>query len=325
MNSRQRFIETMRYGNPDRIPYFEEGIRVEVLKAWYQQGLPRNTEPFQNFPADKRVEIQPDVDPIPKLKKWPSSISDLDDLQDRLHPQDPKRMPEDWSECLKVWQVSDQVTMLRVNHGFFENMGVGDWSRFLEIIYLLNDNPEFIKRLMTIFGEFTARVSEHIIKDINVDAAIFSEPIGGNDGPLISPKMYEEIVLPSYEPALSVLRSQGVETFILRTYANARKLIPSMLKWGFNCLWACEVNADVMDYRELRREFGKDLRLIGGIDLDALRMGKDAIQREVEEKVPALVEDGGYVPLADGRVREDVTYENYVYYRELLRKIIQGS
>jgi uroporphyrinogen decarboxylase len=96
-----------------------------------------------------------------------------------------------------------------------------------------------------------------------------------------------------------------------------------MLKWGFNCLWACEVNIEEMDYRNIRQEFGRELRLIGGIDLDALRRDKDTIRREIEEKVPPLVADGGYVPLADGRIRADVPYENYVYYRELLQKVTQ--
>jgi uroporphyrinogen decarboxylase len=93
------------------------------------------------------------------------------------------------------------------------------------------------------------------------------------------------------------------------------------LKWGFNCLWACEVNLEAMDYRHLRQEFGRDLRLIGGIDLDAVREGKEAIRREVEGKVPPLLSSGGYVPLADGRVREDVPFENYVYYRQLLTEV----
>jgi hypothetical protein len=30
------------------------------------------------------------------------------------------------------------------------------------------------------------------------------------------------------------------------------------------------------------------------------------------------------VPLADGRVREDVTFENYVYYRRLLEEVTRG-
>ena len=78
-----------------------------------------------------------------------------------------------------------------------------------------------------------------------------------------------------------------------------------------------------MDYRDLRREFGRDMRLIGGIDLNVLRYGKAVIRREVEEKVPPLLADGGYIPLADGRVREDVPFENYAYYKKLLDEMIE--
>ena len=158
---------------------------------------------------------------------------------------------------------------------------------------------------------------------MSIDAAVFSEPIGDNGGPLISPRMYEEFVLPSYEPLLQVLRRHGVDTLVFLTYANARLLIPSILERGFNCLWACEAFIDAMDYRDIRREFGRDLRLIGGIDLDALRQGKDAIREEIEAKVPPLVASGGYVPLADGRVREDVAFEDYAYYREMLRSVLE--
>jgi uroporphyrinogen decarboxylase len=80
-----------------------------------------------------------------------------------------------------------------------------------------------------------------------------------------------------------------------------------------------------MDYRDLRRKFGRDLRLIGGIDLDALRHDKESIRREVEEKVPHLVADGGYIPLVDGRIRQDVLFDNYVYYRRLLEEHLQLS
>jgi hypothetical protein len=36
-----------------------------------------------------------------------------------------------------------------------------------------------------------------------------------------------------------------------------------------------------------------------------------AIRRELEEKPLPLLVEGGYVPLADGRVRKDVPFENY--------------
>ena len=37
MNGRKRFRETMGYGKPDRVPFFEEGIRKEVRKSWRRQ------------------------------------------------------------------------------------------------------------------------------------------------------------------------------------------------------------------------------------------------------------------------------------------------
>jgi len=203
-------------------------------------------------------------------------------------------------------------------------MGVDGWNRLEEVIDLLINDPELVRETMMIQGEFAAKLTEKMLRDVDIDAAVFAEPIGANHGPLISPKMYEELILPSYEPLIQVLDRHHVETKVFLTFANARLLIPSILRWGFNCLWACEVNVEEMDYGDLRREFGRDLRLIGGIDLDVLRQGKEAIRREIEEKVPPLLADGGYVPLADGRVRVNVHFENYVYYRRLLEKITQG-
>ncbi len=39
MNSRQRFLETMQFGHPDHVPYFEEGIRDDVIKGLAQTGF----------------------------------------------------------------------------------------------------------------------------------------------------------------------------------------------------------------------------------------------------------------------------------------------
>jgi uroporphyrinogen decarboxylase len=211
--------------------------------------------------------------------------------------------------------------MLRIHRGFFLTMGIRGWPRFSEVMDLLFDAPDLVKEVMAVQGAFAARLAERVLSQTALEAAIFSEPIGGNDRALISPRMYEEMILPGYRPVIEALRRHGVDTLILRTYANARVLVPSFLKAGFTCLWACEVNVAAMDYRDLRREFGRDLRLIGGIDIDALRRGKAAIRREVEEKVPPLLAEGGYVPLADGRVREEVPYDHYVYYRRLLAEV----
>ena len=323
MNSRDRFLETMRFGKPDRVPYFQEGLRPDVLTTWGRQGLRSADELSNLFPIDGREEEEIDGYPHPRFLRWPRSAAGLNGFRRRLKPGD-NRLPSGWRKKVPAWRNRQDTLMLEVHQGFFLTMGVNDWKQFNWVIESLIDRPELILEFMRIKAEMVEVLMERFLSEVQIDAAIFSEPIGGNNGALISPRMYEKFVLSSYTPLLGVLKRHGVDNIILRTYANARVLIPSMLKYGINCLWACETNAEAMDYRSLRKEFGKELRLIGGIDLDVLREGKEAIRREVELKVPPLLEQGGYVPLADGRVREDIPFENYVYYRELLEKVTQA-
>ncbi len=325
MNSRERFLKVMQYEPIDRVPYFEEGIRDEVIEVWKKQGLPENTEISTLFETDRREEIFPDLEPVPELKKWPTTRQELKAFKNYLNPFDPARLPENWINQVHESKIRNHVVMLRVHRGFFLSMGVHDWSRFLEVIFKLKKDPDFVHEALAIQAEFCASIADKILNEIDVDAAIFSEPIGGNDHPLMSPDMYEEFVLNSYAPVMNVLKRHGVDVIVFRTFGNSRILIPKILRYGFNCLWACEVNVEAMDYRNLRKEFGNDLRLIGGIDLDALRKGRESIRKEIETKVPELLGQGGYIPLADGRVREDVPFENYVYYRQLLERVTKEN
>ena len=322
MNSRERFNQTMRFGHPDRAPLFEEGVRDPVLDEWRAQGMPRRASLTRLFRFDRREEIAPDFYPRPALAKWPESIDELAGLRKSLDPADHARLPARWQAHVRACRKRGDVVILQVHEGFYLSMGVYDWRRFSEVNYLVADDPDFVRRMMSLYGEFAAQLAEKVLSQVQVDAALFSEPIGGNHGPLISPRAYAGLVLPSYQPVFDVLARHGVEMVILRTYANARVLLPAALERGVNCLWAVEGKSAAMDYLELRKAFGRELRLIGGLDVEALRRGKEAIAREVMSKAPPLLAQGGYMPLADGRVREGIPYEDYRYYRRILEDLV---
>ena len=324
MTSRERFIKTMTYGEVDRPPLFEEGIREEVWEVWRTQGAAGAEELSRKFHYDRHDEIDVNLDPRPSLPAWPGSM-DLAAFHESLELDDPGRFPVDWQVKLDQWKRRDYPLFLRVHNGFFLTMGVEAWDSFAVAIRLVVDEPGFVQDVMAVQGEFNAKMAEKILGQVEVEAVVFSEPIGGNHGPLISPRMYREIVLKSYAPILEVVRRHRVQTIILRSYANERVLLPEMVKFGINCLWACETNPEAMDYRRIRREYGKELRLIGGIDTDILRYHKEDIQRELEEKVLPLLPEGGFIPLADGRVREDMSFENYIYYRSRLEELVRES
>jgi uroporphyrinogen decarboxylase len=288
-----------------------------VRIAWEGQGLPPQADLAEVFSYDLREELELDLEPRPWLRRWPVNYKELNAFRRRLDAQDSRRLPAGWPQRLEEWRTRQQPLILRVQRGFFLSMGVEDWRRFHSSIALTKDDPGFVAELLRLQGELSASLVERVLRKVSVDAALFSEPIGGNHGPLISPRMYQELVLPSYQPILDVLKKYQVPLIIARTYANPRPLLPLLLEAGINCLWAVEAPPQAMDYRSLRQEFGRRLRLIGGIDTDALREGRAAIRLAVEQ-VASLAADGGYIPLLDGRVRDDVSFADYLAYRKLL-------
>ena len=324
MDNRQRFYESLNYGMPDRLPYFEEGIREDVLKTWEEQGHDIRTEAQELFRADVKEEIKIDLVPIPGFQGLPGTFRELESLEKHLDGIDLPRLIPDWPDQIQRLKKREHVLMVRAHEGFFLTMGVEDGRTFMRLMRQIKYEPDFVREFMRIMGLYAANLTKQMLREVDVDALVFSEPIGSNSGALISPQTYESLVLPSYEPLLAAARKYGVGTIICRTYANIKALIPSLLKWGIDCLWACEVEPTVMNYPGLRQTFGRELKLIGGIDLDALRRGPKAI-REAIDAVAPLTQEGGYIPLADGRVRADVPYENYVYYINLLKTIMHGG
>ena len=45
MNQRERYLETLLFGTPDRIPLEPQSGRISTREAWHTQGLPKNILP----------------------------------------------------------------------------------------------------------------------------------------------------------------------------------------------------------------------------------------------------------------------------------------
>ena len=73
---------------------------------------------------------------------------------------------------------------------------------------------------------------------------------------------------------------------------------------------------------EVREAFHK-LGILGGIDKRALAKGKEAIDEELEKKVPFMLKSDGYIPTIDHLVSPDISFDDFKYYREKLREIVE--
>ncbi len=151
---------------------------------------------------------------------------------------------------------------------------------------------------------------------IPIDMASWWEDMAYNLGPLISPVWVQRLMVPNYRRVNEDLYRRGTGLIGVDSDGNCEKLIASWLEAGNNCIFPDEVAAgsDVVD---LRRKFGRDLHLIGGIDKRALARGPEAIRDELEQRLP-LVSQGGYLPAVDHNVPPDISFEDYSFYQHYL-------
>ena len=79
-----------------------------------------------------------------------------------------------------------------------------------------------------------------------------------------------------------------------------------------------------MDVVELSESF-PELRLLGGIDKLKIAAGREAIDEELQRKIPIMLDRGGYIPTVDHGVPPGISWENFKYYREKLNTMIGGG
>ena len=120
--------------------------------------------------------------------------------------------------------------------------------------------------------------------------------------------------------AIRVQERAGIDIIMLDSDGKVEELIPLWLECGINFIYPMEVAAG-MDVLQLRKEFGQDLIIGGGMDKRILASNKEAIYEMVMSKKELMLA-GGYVPGVDHAIPPDISWENFMYYRQLLNAIL---
>lgn len=184
--------------------------------------------------------------------------------------------------------------------------------------YLFYDAPDLVDELFECYFTVLMECMRRGFPRARVDAIGFGEDIAFKTGPLISPDMFRRFILPRYRKALEYARGQGVDVTLYDSDGDLRLLIPDYLEAGITGLTPCEVAAG-MDPVALRRRFGRELRMVGGVDKREIARGPEAIEAQMKHIRP-LIEEGGFVPAIDHSVPADISYDNYRYFIEKLQE-----
>jgi uroporphyrinogen decarboxylase len=188
------------------------------------------------------------------------------------------------------------------------------------LLYAFYDMPELIHDCMKTWLELADRVTALHQQYLTFDEIFFGEDICYNRGPLISPEMMREFIIPYYQSLISSVKSRQQDKsrhlyVQIDTDGFADPVIPVYMETiGMDVMSPFEV-ASGCDVVELGRKY-PSLVMTGGIDKRVLAGSADDIDRHLEYILPAMRARGGYIPTCDHGVPEEVPLNNYLHYRK---------
>jgi len=310
------FLTLGKTGGPPFIPPVRPRFELKVLEE------DERTRVIIDEGGRKLRQYKDDPQRMPAWLDAPvKNRGDWDEYKKRLDPHHPERWLEpDWGAYAE--NLSQRDYPLGVDVGSFYGL-LREWTGAERLMYLFYDDPELVCDMMAHMEYFSTEIIQRVLKDIQVDFAVFWEDIAWKGGPLISPKMFREFMMPHYKKVTELLHRKGVDIIFVDSDGDISELIPLWVESGVNGMYPLEVAAG-MDAVKLRKQYGKQCILWGNIDKRALAKGKEAIKEELDRKTPFLLSQGGYFPGIDHFIPEDVSLENFQFYLDYLREHFAG-
>ncbi len=196
---------------------------------------------------------------------------------------------------------------------------IRNWFGLVELAYVQIDDPLLVDEVVETVGELSYQCTEAVLEmGVKPDNGHFWEDICFNKGPLVTPQFFDEKIGPQYARITGLLNDYGINLISVDCDGKIDTLIPTWLENGVNVMFPIEVGTWQASIAPWRKEYGTELRGVGGMDKKVFAYDYAAIDAEIERLKP-LVDLGGYIPCPDHRLAPDAKWENVQYYCAALR------
>jgi uroporphyrinogen decarboxylase len=352
LNDRERFNRQMHYQPVDRCFNMEFGYWDENYKLWpmfVDNGITNEAEAnlFFNFDSIEVISgytwLYPKFDEtVVEVRQTTKVIRNEDGLLAEIpkdgHDTIPHyisatvRTPEDWRKvkaerfqannpgrkldiaALKKQHPPERDYPLGVNCGSMIGK-VRDMLTFEGLAYAIYDYPEMVEDMVETSCQMVEDTLDQLLPHFDFDFASGWEDICYKGGPIVSVKFFDKVIVPRYKRIHEKIQEAGIDLWYIDCDGDVRPILPAMMSAGINCLFPFEVNGCAHP-AELFNHFGKELRIMGGVDKIQLGKGPAAIKAYLDTLAP-LVERGGYIPFCDHRCPPNVLPKDYLYYLDL--------
>lgn len=148
-----------------------------------------------------------------------------------------------------------------------------------------------------------------------IDVILFSDDLGMQTGPQISPAMYREFFKPRHKMMWERAKQLAEVKVKLHTCGGIRELLPDLIEAGLDAINPVQISCRGMDARELKSEFGKEMVFWGGgCDTQDIlpNATPEAVKQHVKGQIEILGPGGGFVFQQVHNIQANVPPENIV-------------
>ena len=254
--------------------------------------------------------------------KHPLENATVDDLNRYPwpDPEDESRVSRLREKVKNLFENTDFAIMLTSFGALFETAeymrGQEQW--LMDLIL----NPNFAHALLDKLCTIELKVDKLVLEAAGKYVQIFhvgGEDLGAQNGPLISPQTYRDIVKPYHRRRWTAARKlfkqinpQG--KIALHSCGSIYSFIQDFIDCGIEMLDPIQPFAKGMESSRLKKEFGDRLTFNGAIDIQRiLPFGTTVdVKNEVKSKIADLAPGGGYILRAAHYIPDDVPPENFM-------------
>lgn len=266
-----------------------------------------------------------------QITENPLRGADAGTLDDYPWPQPviPEVDLETWVAEAKRLREEDRYVVL-AQHPVLGIMELGCWMfGYDEYLYNLAAEPDLIRRFNDIVLDIQLRITDQYYAALGpyIDLTISGDDFGMQQGPLVSPQMFADLIVPWFRERIRRTKEVGDCIYWHHSCGSIYELLDQIIDCGVEIINPVQTSASKMDPATLKAGFGDRVVFWGAMDVQQFLPSAtpDEVREHTRELVRVLGEGGGYVMAPAHEIGTDIPPANLVAWVEEMKAIESGG
>jgi uroporphyrinogen decarboxylase len=176
----------------------------------------------------------------------------------------------------------------------------------------LATDPDFAGEMLGRCADFARQLAEAACAEFDLDWLWTGDDVGSQRAMIMSPAMWRALIKPHLGRIFAVGKARGLWV-AYHCCGTLRPIIGDLIEMGIDVLNPVQCNCPGMDPLDLKKEFGKRLAFMGGVDTQGvLPAGTvDDVRRATARLLEGMtVDGGGYILAASHTIPPETPDEN---------------